>query len=91
MRIYALLLGVVFTSAYAYAAQVAVSSVGTNRQADTRPAAAAAADNATDRIWYGGVLDPITVESGGGPAKTTVVNKSRLLDRPAAHCFTAVS
>jgi len=91
MRIYALLLGVVFTSAYAYAAQVAVSSVGTNRHAGSRPAAAAAADNATDRIWYGGVLDPITVESGGGPAKTSVVNKSRLLDRPAAHCFTAVS
>jgi len=85
------LLGVVFTSAYAYAAQVAVSSVGTNRHADSRPEAAAAADNATDRIWYGGVLDPITVESGGGPAKTTVVNKSHLLDRPAAHCFTAVS
>ena len=91
MRIYALLLGVTFTSAYAYAAQVAVSSVGTNRHADSRPVAAAAADNATDRIWYGGVLDPITVESGGGPAKTSVVNKSRLLDRPAAHCFTAVS
>jgi len=91
MRIYALLLGVVFTSAYGYAAQVAVSSVGTNRHGDSRPAAAAAADNARDRIWYGGVLDPITVESGGGPAKTTVVNKSRLLDRPAAHCFTAVS
>ncbi len=90
MRIYALLLGVVFTSASGYAAQVAVSSVGTNRHADSRPAAAAT-DNATDRIWYGGVLDPITVESGGGPAKTTVVNKSRLLDRPAAHCFTAVS
>src|SRR5438445_3740802 len=40
-----------------YAAQVAVSSVGTNRHADSRPAAAAAADNATDRIWYGGVLE----------------------------------
>ena len=90
MRIYALLLGVVFTSAYAYAAQVAVSSVGTNRHAHRQPAAAAT-DNATDRIWYGGVLDAITVESGGGPAKTSVVNKSRLLDRPAAHCFTAVS
>ena len=91
MRIYALLLGVVFTSAYGFAAQVAVSSAGTNRHADSRPAAAAAADNARDRIWYGGVLDPISVESGGGPAKTTVVNKSRLLDRLAAHCFTAVS
>ena len=91
MRIYALLLGVVFTSAYGYAAQVAVSSVGTKRHVDSRPAAAAAADNATDRIWYGGVLDPITVESGGGPAKNTAVNKGRLLDRPAAHCFTVVS
>jgi hypothetical protein len=91
MRIYALLLGVVFTSAYGYAAHVAVSSVGTGRHADSRPATAAAADRTTGRVWYGGFLDPITVESGTGSAKTTAANKSRLLDRPATRCFTAVS
>jgi len=93
MRIYALLLGVVFTSAYGYAAHVAVSSARGGRHSDSKPTATAAADDPTDRIWYGGVLDPITVESGGGggSAKTTAVSKSRLFDRPAARCFTAAS
>jgi hypothetical protein len=93
MRIYALLLGVVFTSAYGYAADVAVSSARGGRHSDSKAAATAAAADPTDRIWYGGVLDPITVESGRGDssAKTTAVSKSRLFDRPAVRCFTAAS
>jgi hypothetical protein len=95
MRIYALLLGVLLTSAYGYAAQVAVSSVGpsspAHRGANRPPATAAVTERATDRIWYGGVLNPIIVESGGAPAKTDAVNRSHWLDRPAARCFTPVS
>jgi hypothetical protein len=56
---YGLLLGALLTVVYGYAAQAAMA-----RDLDrVRPAAAApAAVTAYDRIWYGGVLAPITVQ-----------------------------
>ncbi|HYT04921.1 MAG TPA: hypothetical protein VEM13_08600 [Gemmatimonadales bacterium] len=80
MRIYALLLGVVFTAGYGYAAQVAVASVGVGRHSDTEPAAGGAG-RLLDRVWYGGQIDPITVESKAGSAKATVTRRIPLLDR----------
>ncbi len=82
MRVYALLLGIVFTASYGFAAQLAVSSVGPGRQSDTAPASAS---QELDRVWYGGVIDPITVESAGGAA-TAAVTKTRLLYRPTLRC-----
>ena len=55
MRLYAVLLGIALTTGYGYAAQVAVASVDPGRRAEVDPAS---------MIWYGGSLDPITVESG---------------------------
>jgi len=78
MRVYALLLGIVFTASYGFAAQLAVSSVGPGRQSDTAPASAS---QGLDRVWYGGVIDPITVESKAGSAKATVTRRIPLLDR----------
>ncbi len=39
MRVYALLLGILLTTGYGYAAQIAVSSLGAGRQPATEPAA----------------------------------------------------
>jgi hypothetical protein len=82
MRVYALLLGVLFTTGYGYAAHVAVSSRPSGAVAATRPAAG--------RIWYGGTLDPITVRAEAR-AVTPAASHSRLLDRPAVRCPQAVS
>src|SRR2546428_2487578 len=73
MRVYALLLAVILTTGYGYAAQVAVSSLGAGRHTATEPATAIPAGGALDGVWYGGVLDPGTVESrsDGGQAAAT--------------------
>jgi len=60
MKAYALLLGMMLTLGSGYAAQVAVSSVGTARDAEVRPIPAPRS-HGPDTVWYGGVLDPITV------------------------------
>lgn len=93
MRIYALMLGVALTTGYGYAAQVAVSSIGAGHRPDTLPAGALVPD-ARGQVWYGGVLDPITVESERGP----VAAKTRVFSRPTVRCpeaahsqFSAVS
>lgn len=83
MRVYALLLGLALTTGYGYAAHVAVSSVATARRLDVAPAAGI---RGTDRLWYGGVLDPIIVESPGSAAKTPV-SLRHLLDRPSVRCI----
>ena len=94
MRIYALMLGVALTTAYGYAAQVAVSSVGARHRVDPPPAGSLTPDDGPGRLWYGGVLDPITVESERG----TVATKTRIFSRPTVRCpetahsqFSAVS
>lgn len=83
MRVYALLLGLVLTTGYGYAAQVAVSSAATARRLDVAPTAGIGAN---DRLWYGGVIDPIIVESRGGAAKTAV-SQRRFRDRPTVRCI----
>jgi hypothetical protein len=92
MRIYALMLGVALTTGYGYAAQVAVSSIGAGHRPDPLPPGALAPDRG--QVWYGGVLDPITVESERGP----VAAKVRVFSRPTVRCpetahsqFSAVS
>jgi hypothetical protein len=85
MRVFAVLLAVVFTTGYGFAAHLAVSSVRPGQPAAARPAA-------PDRVWYGGSLDPITVRSGGPEPRTRPAGShSRLLDRPAVHRVTAAS
>src|SRR2546426_9373456 len=66
MRVYALLLGILFTTGYGYAAQIAVSSLGAGRPAPAQPAATIPPDGALDGVWYGGGPDPLTVESRTG-------------------------
>ncbi|PYO76061.1 MAG: hypothetical protein E6K55_08655 [Gemmatimonadetes bacterium] len=86
MRIYALMLGIALTTGYGYAAQVAVSSAGAGHRADTLPAGAVAPVDGRGQVWYGGVLDPITVESERGP----VAAKTRVFTRPTVRCTDAV-
>src|SRR5438552_17843606 len=85
MRVYALLLGILFTTGYGYAAQIAVSSLSAGRQPATAPAAAIPASAALDGVWYGGGLDPVTVQprSGGTRAGAT---QGRVLSRPTGGC-----
>jgi len=84
MRVYALLLGIALTTAYGAAAELAVSSVDTSRQTRANPAAARPASGAPGAVWYGGVLDPITVESSGGD--THAAAQARILSRPTVRC-----
>jgi hypothetical protein len=82
MRIYALLLGILLTTGYGLAAQLAVSSLDAGRH--TNPTAALPASGGPDAVWYGGVLDPITVESSVGDAHATA--HARILSRPTVRC-----
>lgn len=87
MRVYALLLGVALTTGYGYAAQIALSSVGASRYTPAASPAASAAGH-PGSVWYGGVLDPVTVESksdGARPAST----KNQVLSRPTVRCIEA--
>jgi hypothetical protein len=88
MRIYALLLAIALTTGYGYAAQLAVSSVGSSRRAPAEPAATTPPGHATGELWYGGVLDPVTVESerGGGQA---VAGKHGVVSRHTLRCTDA--
>jgi hypothetical protein len=89
MKAYAMLLGMMLTVGSGYAAQVAVSSVGTARDAEVTPTPVGRTSRGPDTVWYGGVLDPITVEArGDGPASTATARRL-LLDRPAVRCFRA--
>lgn len=78
MRVYALLLGIALTAGYAYPAGMAVTSLqpGPVSKALPRPTAAAVPSDSRGELWYGGVLDPVTVESdGSAPAKHQVVGR----------------
>jgi len=88
MRVYALLLGILLTTAYGYAAQIAVSSLGPGRQMATEPAVATRAGDALDGVWYGGVLDPVTVESRSD-GKRAAASQGRVLTRPTVRCSEA--
>ena len=88
MKAYALLLGMMLTLGSGYAAQVAVSSVGTTRDAEVRPTPVHRASHGPDTVWYGGVLDPITIEARGDAAPSATARRLRF-DRPAVRCFRA--
>ena len=62
MRIYAVVLGVLLTAGSAYLAQIAVASAGFERLAGGPPGNGDL--GAAGELWYGGVLNPITVEVG---------------------------
>src|SRR2546430_11639074 len=81
MRVYALLLGILLTTGYGYAAQIAVSSLGAGRQPATAPATAVPATNSLDAVWYGGVPARITVESRSGGARASAP-QGKVLSRP---------
>jgi len=81
MRVYALLLGIVLTSGYAYAAHVAVSSAGPGRSA-----AAVPASDAKGPVWYGGVLDPIVVVAPRRGESQTATTKDHVVTRPTFRC-----
>lgn len=81
MRAYAMLLALGLTVGYGYAAQVAVASVG------TPPAEPAPLPSATrDWVWYGGIMDPITVEARGDTPARTQAARRLLFDRSNAPC-----
>lgn len=61
MRVYAVLLGVLLTAGSAYVAQLAVQSAGFERLAGSSPGAGDL--SARGELWYGGVLDPVTIEA----------------------------
>ena len=87
MKRYALLLGMLLTVGSGYTAQVAVSSVGAGGRGDAGAAPASREHRGLDTVWYGGVLEPVTVEArGDAPAKTAAARRL-LFDRPIARCF----
>ena len=70
MRLYALLLGTLLTAASAYVAQMAVTSSRFDRawqvlNPDADPPS-------SDPVWYGGILDPVTIE-GRRPQRPAIV------------------
>ena len=81
MRAYAMLLGLALTGTYAYAAHVAVASVGSRRAE-----AAAPATFVETPVWYGGVLDPVTVRARGDSPEKTAAARRLLLDQVPARC-----
>jgi len=87
MRVYALLLGIALTTAYGAAAELAVSSLDSGGATRGNPAAVLPASGAPGAVWYGGVLDPITVESSRG--NTHAAAQARILSRPTVRCVGA--
>ena len=87
MRLYALLLGMVVTGVYGYAAQVAVASANPTRYAAASPVATLGAGEGNDQLWYGGVLDPITVESGRVTAPPALSRRLFPLDESNRGCL----
>jgi hypothetical protein len=89
MKAYAMLLGMMLTLGSGYTAQVAVSSVGATRNAEATPTPVGRARHGPDTVWYGGVLDPITVEARGDARASAATARRLLLDRPAVRCIRA--
>ena len=87
MKAYAMLLGMLLTVGSGYTAQVAVSSVGAAGRGEAGPAPASRGNEGLDKVWYGGVLNPITVEARGDAPANTAAARRLLLDRPIARCF----
>ena len=86
MKAYAMLLGLLLTVGYGYAAQVAVSSVGMSRN---EAALGVRSGGGDQPVWYGGTLDPVTVEARSDAPAKTAASRWLFLDRPAARCIQA--
>src|SRR5207302_5048596 len=71
-----------------YPARFAVSSLGAGRRPATEPATVVPATNSLDGVWYGGVLDPVTVESRSGGARVSA-SQGKVLSRPTVRCSEA--
>ena len=76
MRLYALLLGTLLTAASAYVAQMAVTSSRFDRAWQVLHAEAD--PPSSDPIWYGGILEPVTIE-GRRPQRPAIVVTDLLL------------
>ena len=87
MRVYALLLGILLTTGYGYAAQIAVSSLGAGRPTATEPEATIPTGGALDGVWYGGVLAPVTVESRSDGTRAAA--QGSIMSRPTVRCTEA--
>lgn len=87
MRIYALLLGILLTTAYGAAAELAVTSLHSGRRAPARSAVTIPASDALGAVWYGGVLDPITVESSARGSHAAA--QAGIISRPTVRCVGA--
>ena len=87
MRIYALLFGILLTTGYGAAAELAVTSLDSGRQTRADPAAVLPATGAPGAVWYGGVLDPITVESSARDSHAAA--QARIMSRPTVRCVGA--
>ncbi len=73
MRVYALLLGLLLTLGSAFVADIAVQSAASHQ-------AAKLVRDSTDRVtpgqvWYGGLLEPITVEARRAPAPAATLTQ----------------
>lgn len=77
MRVYAVLMGVVLTAGSAALAQLAIASAGFERI----PARSSGRRDlgARGELWYGGVLDPVTIEAtpSGRPALAAHAPRTR--------------
>jgi hypothetical protein len=88
MRVYALLLGLVLTTGYVYAAQVAVSSANAGASHGRVAVPTSRADEKPGPIWYGGTLELVTVEAkadaraGAKARKRLILNGKRV---PCSH------
>ena len=82
MRLYALLLGTLLTAASAYVAQMAVTSSRFDRAWQVLHPDAA--PPSSDPVWYGGILEPVTIEGRRPQAPTIVVTELQLL--PDGQC-----
>ena len=82
MRVYALLVGTLFTAASSYVADLAVRSAGFPRAGYSARATTADPPSSLP-IWYGGMLKPITVEAFSAPRAAYTVRALDRLDRNA--------
>jgi hypothetical protein len=80
MRVYAVLLGVLLTAGSAYLAEVAVASAGFERLAGPSPRSGDL--TVGGELWYGGVIDPITIEA---PRRVPWTRRNELAAGPSAH------
>lgn len=77
MRVYALILGIALTAGYGYAADLAVASI---KPGALKPTAA------KSPVWYGGVLEPVTVEVRGGEVRSVKTAGGRVIHRSTLQC-----